>query len=52
MYTTKGKLFGVFSTLVISDGTGLTLLSIFLIGPSIGRAHANLGWSLQLHDAI
>jgi hypothetical protein len=31
---------------------GLTQLAISLIGPLIGRAHANLGWSTRSHDAI
>jgi hypothetical protein len=36
----------------IETGLGLTQLSFLLIGPLIGRAHANLGWSPQTHDAI
>jgi hypothetical protein len=31
---------------------GLNPTIVPLIGPLIGRAHANLGWSPQTHDAI
>jgi hypothetical protein len=34
------------------DWIGLNLTIVPLIGPLIGRAHANLGWSPQTHDAI
>jgi hypothetical protein len=34
------------------DWIGLNPTIVPLIGPLIGRAHANLGWSPQTHDAI
>jgi hypothetical protein len=37
---------------VNSDRIGLNPTIVPLIGPLIGRAHANLGWSPQTHDTI
>ena len=37
---------------VSRDQIGLNPTIVPLIGPLIGRAHANLGWSPQTHDAI
>jgi hypothetical protein len=34
------------------DWIGLNPTIVSLIGPLIGRAHANLGWSPQTHDVI
>jgi hypothetical protein len=34
------------------DQIGLNPTIVPLIGPLIERAHANLGWSPQTHDAI
>ena len=34
------------------DRIGLNPTIVPLIGPLIGRAHTNLGWSPQTHDAI
>jgi hypothetical protein len=33
-------------------GLGLAQLYISLIGPLIGRAHTNVGWSPRSYDAI
>jgi hypothetical protein len=49
----KGEIVGcVIYSRSIETGLGLTQLIISLIGPLIGRAHANLGWSPRAHDDI
>jgi hypothetical protein len=42
----KGEIVGcVLYSWSIKTGLGLTQLIVSLIGPFIGRAHANLGWA-------
>jgi hypothetical protein len=49
----KGKIVGcVLCSRSIETRLGLTQLIVSLIGPLIGRAHANLDWSPRAHDAI
>jgi hypothetical protein len=48
----KGEIVGcVLYSRSIETGLGYPTI-VPLIGPLIGRAHANLGWSPQAHDAI